>query len=847
MDQTPFVGTPAKPGTLPRSIDTWDGMRAFLEDVFSANSTPDVWTTGFADIEGSPSWHGRAGLSHLTRRFDTPKNLDLYFCIGQMVPGADRRTLGNIASQGILIVDDIGTKVDRAKWDALFALGMPLPTFQIETSPGNETWGWSLSGDGRTPERVLDMALIRAWLPQMGLTDDVMDATRYIRMPGGWNSKPKYRNAVGMSPEVRLTAWRRGEKVDLNDIGVSLLGRADWRDADMPLGGLTSAELRAGTGAAGNLQRVADLNNPEPLIQLAMAVGMNPTGTRSGVVDALCPNIGMHSANADTGFAFLGNGLAQCHHASCQGLRSVDFRAMMEATYDEQQDARRAIGSLAPGEPSTASEFMARAGFEFHGVTFDGADADAVTRDAEKLALTVAGNAVVREEASVGAMLQLSERYVYVGEQNAFFDTVTRSLLTHDQFDRAEAVLAVFPVGQTGLKRAANVFMNDGRLRHAVGLTYKPGVRAAVVLARAASDDEFRPHVNLWKPGSIGRRVGLPLAWFEVVDHVLPDKDAREFWLDVYAFFVQHPGARTSCILTLVGGQGIGKDVIFEPLFTILGSQNVLRAGRLALEGQFNEFLRAQVVVLSELRLTIGAQTYNLIKDWTGATAGRVRLNEKFMKPYSFEPTANFVASTNNWDALAGMEPDDRRFVPYISPAVPAPPAFYQRIGAALKDLPELERIHEFLASRDITHFNPFAPAPNFGDSKRQMLRENMSEVAGWVADQFEAGGLMANRLYFTLTEVEALVQNRAPKNVAVRSSTRSCRSGIDYAGCKPGKRGRAGKERHMVWFGPAMGDKERLAAEALGSGDQVNRALAEAQAIIDAAVGNLGIGDGST
>lgn len=128
---------------------------------------------------------------------------------------AARRALGEVEAQPLLIVDDVpadtgrgrGSKVDRAKWDAMFAAGFPRPSFRVRTSPGNETWGWVLAGDDRAPERRDELALIRGWLIERGLTDAVMDETRYVRLPSGWNSKAKHRPegaAVEASPAVGL-------------------------------------------------------------------------------------------------------------------------------------------------------------------------------------------------------------------------------------------------------------------------------------------------------------------------------------------------------------------------------------------------------------------------------------------------------------------------------------------------------------------------------------------------------------------------------------------------------------------------------------------------------------------
>lgn len=363
--KTPLAGQVAKSGnqqsvtTLTPKPDctTWDGIRLFLSEMFGDwLGRGQVWTTGFRSVGTGESWHGRGGVEWLERAF-ADQNADLYFAIGLMGVEASRRSSAGVVAQPVLIVDDVGTKVDRAKWEALFLMGCPRPTAQIETSPGNQTWLWALDGDATDPQRWQDLALIRAWLIDQKLTDEVMDVARYVRLPGGWNSKPKYLGAggTGEPPRVTLVEWRGmgqgGARVDVDRLGAFLVGLPSgmgvgggawaWRAAPAPTSAgaqaaLTGAQLGgAGAGGVGGaLARTADVMKPDALMRLGMELGMGLTQRGPGVVEALCPNIGAHGARAETGFAFLGSGLMHCNHASCQGFGTVDFRRMMMEQLD---------------------------------------------------------------------------------------------------------------------------------------------------------------------------------------------------------------------------------------------------------------------------------------------------------------------------------------------------------------------------------------------------------------------------------------------------------------------------------------------------------------------------------
>lgn len=338
----------------PPDTTTWDGIEEVVRELFGdwpQRSGGKVWFAAFASVAQGESWHGRAGVEWMRSAFPDMR-ADIYVSIGVMAGDATRRSNSGVVAQPLLIVDDVGTKVDPAKWEALFAAGCPRPTLQVETSPGNQTWFWALAGDAMAPERWTDLALIRAYLVDAKLTDEVMDPARYVRLPSGWNSKPKYRgpNGDGTPPTVKLTAWRLDTdgRVDVDQLGeaivgslsgVSVMGPGHWRSAPPPKCAsaqalLTSTQIGAGAGA---LVRTADLSKPDALLRLAEEVGMQPQQVRPGVVEALCPNITAHTTRPETGFAFLGRGLMHCNHASCQGLSTVEFRQMMLDAMDAKE------------------------------------------------------------------------------------------------------------------------------------------------------------------------------------------------------------------------------------------------------------------------------------------------------------------------------------------------------------------------------------------------------------------------------------------------------------------------------------------------------------------------------
>ena len=165
QDMTTFeVNLPAQVPTLPPLPTFHDAvqLRAWVAQLFgiAPEATGSVWTCSFRDIEGAGvNWFGGAGVSRLG---NSPFGAgDYYFSVGLMASGAQRRANANVVAWPVLIVDDIGTKVPLAQWEALFDAGCPRPTAQIETSPGNETWVWALDGEASGAARVNEITRLR--------------------------------------------------------------------------------------------------------------------------------------------------------------------------------------------------------------------------------------------------------------------------------------------------------------------------------------------------------------------------------------------------------------------------------------------------------------------------------------------------------------------------------------------------------------------------------------------------------------------------------------------------------------------------------------------------------------
>lgn len=804
-------------------------IRAFLEGVFG-DRWEDVWIAQFKSFPTSRGdWTGKpaSAWAQIGRHTD----LNLFFTIALMKPGSDARSIMNLAEHRMVIADDIGTKVSKEKWDEMLAKGFPRPTFKIETSPGNETWGWVFEevipvGD----PREADVTKVRALMAANGLSDVavVQDPARYIRLPGGWNSKPKYEQLDGSFPDVWACEQNLSLRASLDDMGRALAGD-DWREAPLPMNVMPGVKLAA-MAQAGMLNRSADMNRPEPIIQLAQEIGLAPVQIRQGVVQAECPNAANHTDGRGDGFAFLGNGLMQCMHDHCQHLTSTDFRQMICEAYDAQEqakaDAKAAVGIVTVA--NTANGFLAAADFAQHG-GLDASGVDAVQAEAEQLASGMENARLLAEQDLIAAADRLAQRFVYVDDADAMFDTVTRGMVGVRGFNRHSAVRTVFPYNGDGAKSALHRLLNHSMMRSATTLTYKPGDLSSIVQAEDARGMQVDA-VNLWTPSTVGVLAQAPKDWLEMVEYLYPDAPAREWLLDWMAFVWQNPTKRTVVVPLLIGGQGTGKDLMLEPFVQLIGAHNTESVSPERMESGFNEWQRARLVIFAELKLG-DAKLYNRIKDWTGMGDKFITINEKYQRPYRVKPVMVFIAMTNHLDALDGLEADDRRWGIYVSPAVPRAPAWYQAMGDKLRDPQELARVRWFLEQRDVKNFNPWGPAPDFG-WREIVAAESLSAPARWVYDECK-NGRFKDRVYLTIQEVQDAAAAYGDKMAQSRLTSAAVRQGLVQAGCAAIGQVRAGRDRVRLWHGPATAGNSviREVIEKLPGVEQAARHKAEVAA----------------
>lgn len=245
---------------------------------------PRPWRPGREQPMPEKLWNGYVTVSSFRRTGD----------------GSFRRRGDCFAAGRALMVDDIGTKVDRKIVEGVE------PTWTIETSPGNEQWWYMLSEPERDGPRF--DGVIRAFITGklLGADPGMSGVTRVGRIPGFQNDKPKYGGWT-----VRTTK-KGGPRYTCDELlkafGLQIHGRREQR-VKLVAEALVDRN-RAYETAFKQLMRGGMLKRAEP----------DP----SGWVEMRCPWVENHTNAANTGAALREPapenefyGAFRCHHGHC--------------------------------------------------------------------------------------------------------------------------------------------------------------------------------------------------------------------------------------------------------------------------------------------------------------------------------------------------------------------------------------------------------------------------------------------------------------------------------------------------------------------------------------------------
>lgn len=281
----------------------------FLNCIFG----PDAPVTHVTDFMFDPgnipadenlrSWSG--GYFH-NRNFQEGSNQ--YFTISHFDAddrGRPRRRKSLYRCTRVIVLDDVREKLPMHEVEKL-----PKPSWILETSSGSEQWGYILKTpctDRAKIDNLLD-GLVANGLAPGGTDPGMKGATRYVRLPEGYNTKPK-RFIDGKPWKCVMLLWNPLRRVSLKDL-------ANPFDVD-----LDAVRVEGATEGAGEMLDHPALDVPDVLhVKSTLSAGR---------YDVTCPWVDTHTDCEDNGTAFFTNGDSslgfKCHHGHCLDKNGNDL------------------------------------------------------------------------------------------------------------------------------------------------------------------------------------------------------------------------------------------------------------------------------------------------------------------------------------------------------------------------------------------------------------------------------------------------------------------------------------------------------------------------------------------
>jgi hypothetical protein len=267
-----------------------------------------------------------------------------------------------------------------------------------------------------------------------------------------------------------------------------------------------------------------------------------------------------------------------------------------------------------------------------------------------------------------------------------------------------------------------------------VDFTYKPNDKNRFVhvnkklMINVFEKNDLQPDSN----------VDTDIFW-ALLKHVIPHDEAREHFLNWYAYPLQNPGMKIRhAIIMQSDSFQVGKGSLFDLHRLMLGHNNTRKIELAeALDKGKGYLINAQTVLIDEAKSsgswTEKAQLINTLK--TIITEGTIGVRQLYKEYTEQDTCTNYWINTNYRDAFP-LPPDEVRYWVYFSPAK-RNQQMLDEFHLAKDNYNLAAGVLAELMERDLSKFNPLAPAPH------TVYRDLMSGMADrplndFVKEQFE-------------------------------------------------------------------------------------------------------------
>ena len=214
---------------------------------------------------------------------------------------------------------------------------------------------------------------------------------------------------------------------------------------------------------------------------------------------------------------------------------------------------------------------------------------------------------------------KMFDRYVWVESIQRICDRLTGDLLNREQFN-----VRLAKIGDPASSKdcAWAVFVRDYVNVTAVkNVTYRPGQGQFVTEALPGLTGQS---INTWTDPAVDLPAHASDAdikpWLDHVAMVIPDEFERETVLSWLAWICQNPGEKPNWALVIGStSEGLGKDLMMDPVRAALGSANVREIGPDDLSSGWTDFIKGtRLLIVEEMELNERKATMNRLKPLRG-------------------------------------------------------------------------------------------------------------------------------------------------------------------------------------------------------------------------------------
>lgn len=354
---------------------------------------------------------------------------------------------------------------------------------------------------------------------------------------------------------------------------------------------------------------------------------------------------------------------------------------------------------------------------------------------------------------------RMFDRWVWVERLKRACDTRSGELLDREQFNVRNAHIG--PPTSKDESAWAVLISNPKRLQAVKAVTYRPG---GELFINERLPGLTGPCINRWKDPALDLPATATDAdiapWMAHVEFVVPDPRERTIMLDWLAWIIQNPGEKPNWALVLGStAEGIGKDMMIEPVRAALGAANVREITAEDLASNNSDYLEnTRLLLVEEMEMAERKSMMNKLKPVIAAPPYTLRVNIKFQPQFEIPNLIAAIFFTNMENALH-LSRQGRRYFVMWNEGEPRPDAYYAEL-AAWFEAGGAAKAARWLLNRDVASFNAKGRAPETA-ARENMRRASRPRLEELIEDGLGDGqGIFRYRL-FTLDDVANSLRER--------------------------------------------------------------------------------------